>query len=453
MNEIQLWTLGLGPLIALLLLWLSLHQRGKQRLLLDLPSSKTKGVFIGLVEVKGTSECENPLRSYLSEEPVVHYDYEVSEHWSRTVQESYTDSKGKTQTRTRHESGWTTVASGSDSTPFYLRDDTGVLLIRPSGAKLDPLTLYSEECSRGDALYYGKGPHTSVPHSDHRRRFVESGIPLNTPLYIVGQARERADVVAAEIAADKHAPLFLISTKSEEKVRSGYALFSWFAWSLGFLISALAGWIFIAVSARPTPKAQYLLRPEETPFPLEPALMAAALGAGVYLLLWSFAWIWMAFNSLIGLRQRVNNAWSLIAIQLKRRHDLIPNLVQLLDTQAKHEKNLQTALASLRTQNLATAPGQSGPDFEGLSAQILAVVEDYPALGAQQGFNKLHTELVDTEQRIALARGYYNDITTHFATRLEQIPDRWVAALVNMKAPPLLLGDFKAAPVSTKIPA
>ena len=73
----------------------------------------------------------------------------------------------------------------------------------------------------------------------------------------------------------------------------------------------------------------------------------------------------------------------------------------------------------------------------GVAGSLRAVVEKYPELTAQEGFTDLHTELVQTEQRIALARAYYNDIATEFATRLEVVPDRWVAALVGMKPEPL----------------
>ncbi len=66
------------------------------------------------------------------------FSWSVQEHWSRTVTETYTDSKGKTRTRTRHESWWKTVAEGGDAVPFYLQDDTGVIMILPEGVKIEP---------------------------------------------------------------------------------------------------------------------------------------------------------------------------------------------------------------------------------------------------------------------------------------------------------------------------
>jgi len=92
------------------------------------------------------------------------------------------------------------VAQDGETGPFYLQDDTGNILVRPEGAKIEPTVLFDETCDRGHPLYYSKGPPQSVADSDHRRRFVESAIALHAPLFLVGQARERADVVAPEIA-------------------------------------------------------------------------------------------------------------------------------------------------------------------------------------------------------------------------------------------------------------
>ena len=90
--------------------------------------------------------------------------------------------------------------------------------------------VFDHTCGRGDDLYYGKGPSKAVANSDHRRRFVEHAIPLHAPLYVVGQARERADVVAPEIAHDPRAEMFLISTRTQDQVRRGL---SWQFWLCG----------------------------------------------------------------------------------------------------------------------------------------------------------------------------------------------------------------------------
>jgi hypothetical protein len=432
-----LWVAGAGGALSLLFLGLSLRLRRKQRLLRDLPTSKARGVFIGLVEIKGTAESEAPLHSFLAEQSCVQYHYTVEEHWSRTVTETYTDKDGKTQTRTRQESGWKTVAEGGEASLFYLRDDTGAVLVRPEGAKIEPQTLFDQTVPRGDPLYYAKGPDVVVADSDHRRHFVEKGLPLHAPLYVVGQARERADVVAPEIAASKDAAMFLISTRSEERVQKGFATGSWVLWALGLLIAP--GFLLIGLSQTPGLRGS----------PLLVQIPVAALAA--YLLLWGLSWVWMAYNSLVGLRQRVRQGWSLIDVQLKRRHDLIPNLAAAVSGLSQHERETQTAIAALRAQMTATPPGMAGPDYAGVAVTLRAIVEKYPELIAQESFARLQRELVETEQRIALARTYYNDIATQFATRLEQVPDRWAARLGAMRPEALLQAEgFERAPVQVK---
>jgi hypothetical protein len=428
------------PLVGALLAGLSLvfaFRDGRQRRLIEnLPTSKTSGVFIGLVELKGTAESAEPLTSYLAGAACVQYAWSVEEHWSRTVTETYTDDKGRTQTRTRTESGWTQVASGSEMIPFYLQDDCGVMLVRPDGAKIEPLTIFDETCTPLNALYYGKGPAGAVANSSFRRRFLENGLPLKTNLFVVGQARERQDIVAPEIAADKTAPLFLISTRSQEQVSSGM---KWGA----------RGWIFFGLLA-----SVGCMIGRDGALNVDPKsriLIYAAIAFG-YFFIGLLAWVWMVFNSLVDLRQRVRAAWALIDIQLKRRFDLIPNLVNCVKGFRDHEAQLQTELAALRNQLNATPPGVAGPDHGAVSSVVIGIAERYPELKANDSFLALQKNLSDTEQRIALARSYFNDIATHFNTRLETVPEKFVAALGAMKPQPLMAAnDFERAAVTVNL--
>lgn len=405
--------LAIASLVAAVFLWLSLRLRRRHRLHRDLPTSKVQGVFIGLVELKGTAESEAPLTSFLAATSCIHYSWDVSERWSRTVTEHYTTSKGERRTRTKKESGWTTVAQGGDLQSFYLQDDTGAIRVQPRGAKIEPRIFFSKTVKRSNPLYYEKGPAGSVAHSDHVRSFTERGISLHAPLYIVGPARERDDVVAAEITADKQADLFMISTASEERIISQLGLYSWLWFILGFL-APLVG-IFVAGEQDNDTLVQWF----------------CAVG-GIYLFIWATCWTWMVFNSLVQLRNRVRQGWSLIDVQLKRRSDLIPTLTATVSSLSTHEQTVQEALAQIRAQ--ATAPASA---LSGVSGSLRVVLENYPQLKAQDGFSALHRELVETEQRIALAREYYNEIATHFATRLECIPERWVAKLGQMTPSPL----------------
>jgi hypothetical protein len=254
----------------------------------------------------------------------------------------------------------------------------------------------------------------------------------------MGQARERDDIVAEEIAHDPNAPMFLISTRTEAQVtfRFKAAL-----WGLGLLGLALAvgGFWLSGVITRGGPAGR----------------VSVYLAAGfTYLLAWALGWVWMVYNSMVELRQRVRQAWANVDVQLKRRNDLIPNLVRAVEGIRDHERNLQTELAHLRAQLAATPPGQPGPDHHACSALLAAVIERYPELKANESFMNLQRNLVDTEQRIALARGYFNDIATFYNTRLQIVPDRFVTALGQMKPQALMTAsDFERAPVSVSFPA
>lgn len=421
-----------GGALAILCLWAALRANRRRRWVDDTPTSKTTGVFIGTVEIKGTAESEQPLVSHLAQQRCVLYSWSVQEHWSRTVTETYTDKDGKTQTRTRHESGWTTVAHGGEQTSFYLKDDLGVIRVQPDGAKTEPIMVFSHTCGRSDPLYYGKGPLRAVYDSDHRRQFTETAIPLHTPLYVMGQAREREDIVAAEIASDPKCPMFLISCRTEQQISRGLGVGYW-VWGIMGLVLAVAGTaVFISAHGGGLPRA----------------VMPCVGAASVYLLAWALGWTWLVFNSLIGLRNRVNQAWSLIEVQLKRRHDLIPNLVSAVKGLSDHERDVQAELAALRAQLGATPPGVAGPDYQACSRLVATLQERYPNLKAQDSFLNLQKNLADTEQRIALARGYFNDITTYYNTRLERVPDRFIRSLAGLKPQPLMAAnDFERAAV------
>lgn len=426
------WLPWIGLLVALGCLWGAMRANRRKRLIDGLPTCKTTGVFIGLVEVKGTAEAATPLTSFLAAAPCVHFAWTVEEHWSRTVVETVTDSHGKTSTRVRRESGWTQVASGGDLTPFYLQDDCGYLLIQPAGATIEPLEIFEGTCGSSDPLYYGKGPAEAVDHSDFKRRFRETAIPLHAPIYVMGQARERQDMVAAEIAADPGAPMFLISTRDEKKISFGKAATSWIFLFLG-MAACSAGFGFGLPDAWPNHADVWI---------------AFAVGAGAFLPLALLGWVWMAYNSMVDLRNRVASAWSQVDVQLKRRFDLIPRLEAVVKGLQQHERGVQETLAALRAQSVATPPGVPGPDFQALGGRLVVLAERYPELTAAPLFRELHRQLVDTEQRIALARGYFNEIATHYNTLIEIVPDRFVAALGRFQPRALMAAnEFERAPV------
>ncbi|MFT3868268.1 MAG: LemA family protein [Nibricoccus sp.] len=417
-------------LLTLLFFWLMLRAGRRLRFLADTPTSKTRGVFIGQVELSGSAKIAPPLRSFLAGTECVWYRYTVEEEWERWETETYTDKDGKTQSRRVRKSGWTQIDNGGETPAFFLEDETGAVRVQPEGAQIDSITVFSETVHRGDALYFQKGPAAEIADSNGKRRFSEQAIPLDARIFIAGRARERADVVAPEIAADRAQELFMISCKGESSLLSGYR---WKFWIFGVLMLAAL------------PIASFIQSSSAN----EPANIAVvSILAGVLLLVWLIGWLWMAFNSLVGLRNRTSQGWSLIDVQLKRRADLIPRLVEVVKGLRDHERNVQTEVAALRSQTVATPPGQPGPDLAGAKPLIIAIAERYPELKSSDAFLRLQRELSDTETRIALARDYYNSIATHLNTRLEIIPDCWFAPLAGLRHQPLLaVESFERAPV------
>ncbi|MFA5629469.1 MAG: LemA family protein [Dehalococcoidales bacterium] len=402
----------------------------------DCPTSKTRGVFIGLTELKGTAESETPFTAYLSGKACVQYEWQVDEHWSRIVHETYIDSEGRTQSRTRTESGWKKIAGKEVSAPFYLKDETGLIRIVPEKAKIENIKVFEETCTPKDILYFGKCPVGEIADTTHRRRFYESAIPLHSQLYIIGQAREREDIVAAEIAYNKNAPMFLISTRTEKQLSTSY-LWGFWLWFIGGLLTALG--VAAALTYIGTENSTFLWEP-------------FAITAAIYFLVFVLSWVFNVYNSLINLHNRVKQGWSQVDIQLKRRHDLIPNLVSAVEGYRGYEADIQCLLGELRTQGRAPASEEDSADFKGVAPLFNIIIECYPELKASQNFLHLQKELSSTEQRIALARDYYNEIATYYNTRLEVIPDRFVAFIAGLRPRTLTdAADFERAPVQVKL--
>lgn len=141
------------------------------------------------------------------------------------------------------------------------------------------------------------------------------------------------------------------------------------------------------------------------------------------------------YNGLVQLRQRVQNAWSQVDVQLKRRYDLIPNLVNSVKGYAQHEKDTLENVTKAR--NMAIAAGNvkeqsQAEDMLGRALRSLfAVAEAYPELKANTNFLQLQAELSDTESKIAFARQFYNDTVQKFNTRIEIFPNNLVAGMLG----------------------
>ncbi len=155
------------------------------------------------------------------------------------------------------------------------------------------------------------------------------------------------------------------------------------------------------------------------------------------LIVLTILWVIGTYNSLVALRNRVRNAWKQISVQLKRRHDLIPNLVETVKDYMEYEQEtLEKVIQARNAATTARSPKEQAEAEGAVTAalrQLFAVVENYPQLKANENVQKLMEELTTTENKIAFARQLYNDLVMKYNTRIEQFPANIVAGWFSFK--------------------
>jgi len=144
------------------------------------------------------------------------------------------------------------------------------------------------------------------------------------------------------------------------------------------------------------------------------------------------------YNSLISLKNKINNGWAQIETQLQRRYDLIPNLVETVKGYATHEReifeNVAKARASLMNAQSVSDKANADNALTATLKSLFAIAENYPDLKASQNFSDLQMELTSTENKIAFARQFYNDTVMRFNTAIELFPKNIIATMFSFKA-------------------
>lgn len=158
------------------------------------------------------------------------------------------------------------------------------------------------------------------------------------------------------------------------------------------------------------------------------------------------------YNSLIKQRNRVENAWAQIEVQLKRRHDLIPNLLETVKGYAKHEKNLFENITKARTAvmsaNNVKETAEASNYLSSTLKSLFAVAENYPDLKANQNFLQLQKDLLEAEDKIAYARQFYNDTVMKYNISIQTIPTNIIASLTGFQKKEL----FETAQTEREVP-
>ena len=161
-------------------------------------------------------------------------------------------------------------------------------------------------------------------------------------------------------------------------------------------------------------------------------IVLLAIAAGLLLVV---LYVIGTYNVFVGLRNQVNNAWSQIDVQLKRRHDLIPNLVETAKGYVKHERGTLEAVTNARAQAMGAKTVAEAAKAEGALGDALSkfmlVVENYPDLKANQNFLAVQEELSSTENKIAFSRQAYNDQAMFFNNRIQMFPSNIVAGIFS----------------------
>lgn len=148
-------------------------------------------------------------------------------------------------------------------------------------------------------------------------------------------------------------------------------------------------------------------------------------------------WVIVTYNLFIRDKNLINEAWSGIDVQLKRRHNLVPNLVAAVQGYSSHEKNLFEDITKKRTEAVKIetikekAPAES--DLSGMLKHLFVVIENYPDLKASKNFLNLQSQLVEIEDQLQYARRYYNGAVRNYNIRVESFPSNIVAGIFNFK--------------------
>lgn len=391
--KVALVILVLVALVALWFWWLFLKRK---RLIQDVPTSAAKGVALGLNELIGTVVADQTEQSPQAGLDCV--------WWRNTFYEKDSDK------------GWEKKGEKvGGPISFLLHDDSGAIRVHPRRAEVVAPEVYDGPHVSGvlrdpDASLVSRYIAQRVDGTK-RRKVVEHVIRADDPVYVLGTAQLPYESLEPHIGADREggAP-FLVRVGTEQE-----ALFAQRVGTVvGGMISVVAG-AGAGVAWADGQEIHAELVPWTEIDPVAPLVFAAVIVAAMAAISLVFV-----YNGLIRLRHRAQAAWGLIDVQLRRRHDLIPNLVEVVKAHADHERGVQTSIAELRSQlahDLPSAPSDDAVRTADAEIQaetaaldrLLALAEAYPALTADAAYSKLRAELVDTEDRVALAREFYNN--------------------------------------------
>lgn len=410
----QLISLALAGVAWVVGVWWWHRSARRKRLVEDVPTSGARGVFLGLTEVIGTATSYEPVLSPYGKEECVWWRYEIFEEGR--------DSRGR---KTRRK-----VSERTGGHPFFdVRDESGAVRVWTPRAEVTAPKRHNEQLLTGlsDGVL-------AMRAAARRQRFVEEyTIPWESQVYVLGTARLPLDSLHPEISADPAGrDPFIIAVGSAEDVVRAERVASVIGALMALVAGSAIGFVLNQGSAL---WAEPGLTMAEVQWwaPIAGALVTGAVLAVLALVL--------LYNGIVMVGQRAQAAWGMLDVQLTRRHDLIPALEAVAHAHRSHEAELLPLLAELRSapdlpgkpsdRAVRSAEVDLAKETSGLR-HLVALAEAYPELRADETFGRLRDELVDTENRIALGRAFYNDSVERLRNRTEVFPGSLVAWFFEM---------------------
>lgn len=429
-SDFTTWVVVVAVLTGLAIL-AGLRGWRKSWIVRDTPTSKCAAVFVGRNEVVGKAMPCHPFNSPITGQPCVWFEWKIEQYHS--------DKDG---------GHWSTEEKRSTAAPFWIVDETGGVLVRPRGAEIDAVETYQSRLkSSGLALSWWDLRQATMWGEDQQERAISSrdakllqpptegswwrkstaaplgsfgsdwrlterAIAVGQPLYLLGDAQLRQDAAALEFCRgdDK---LYLTHKNEAQVARSA---------TTAAVLGLLAG--LVGLVALP---------------PLIKGDLRSAVGwmiavGAVYVGLLGLVWLVRVRNRLVTVKEQAATAWSMIDIALRRRHDLVPQLVEVTWQYAAHEQEVQQATAELRAgtglgtqerlptdQSVHQATQVNEVDRDG-TRRMLAVAEAYPDLKANTVFGDLQQRITRAEDQVAYARAFYNDAVTVLRDRRSTMP-------------------------------
>jgi LemA protein len=401
-----------STLLAAAIAWffVGLALRARAWRIVDTPVSKVRAAAVGECEFLGIAQSPSPQAAPGSGIPCAWFHWEL-QHYVR---------RGRS-------SEWRTVEQINFASSFWLTDPTGSVWIEPEGADFDGFEQFI----------------LPAPGHAGKWRQVEKRLPDQSPVCVLGPVIPTSDgklIIAS--GTDKDAD-FLISDDSRSTVANRLGRWAWCAIVLGALAAVIGSAVrthTVSSSFETTTSVSFATR------------VALLVGTSYLVALW-MTWLIRVFNRLVLVRNQAQKAWASIEVQLQRRHDLIENLEVVVTKYASYEQatlvDVTKARGALPTDSEVKAATSVDGGTREQGMKLVALAEAYPQLHADEQFTKLSDQLSDTENRVALAREFYNDAINVMRDRRGTFPYLLMAPFVPVRSLELFGGDpGTAAPLT-----